>query len=130
MLKTKLILVLLGMGSGDDLNFIMKGSRPFISMRRKKGGQKTTANGAFTKKSKAGVVDLTFLECSKNKRYTLFLISKYQGEAPKFDLIIGTKTMHKLGIVLDCQNNTVTIDSNCCPCKTSIVCLLSIVGNT
>ena len=70
MLKTKLILVLLGMGSGDDLNFIMKGSRPFIPMRRKKGGQKTTSNGAFTKKSKAGVVDLTFLECSKNKRYT------------------------------------------------------------
>lgn len=70
MLKTKLTLVPLGTGSSDDLKFIMKGSRPFIPMRRKKGGQKTTSNGAFTKKSKAGVVDLTFLECSKNKKYT------------------------------------------------------------
>jgi len=60
-LKTKLTLVPLGTGSSDDLKFIMKGSRPFIPIRRKKGGRKTTSNGAFTKESKAGVVDLRFL---------------------------------------------------------------------
>ena len=71
---------------------------------------------ALLQLSKVGVVDLTFLDFSKNKKVHLTPdIVEYQGEAPKFDLIIGKKTMHELGIVLDCQTNTVTIDSICLP---------------
>ena len=71
---------------------------------------------ALLQLSKVGVVDLTFLDFSKSKKVHLTPdIVEYQGEAPKFDLIIGKKTMHELGIVLDCQTNTVTIDSICLP---------------
>ena len=118
-LKTKLIRVLLDTGSSDDLIFTKKGSRPNITIRRKKGGPRswTTSNGTFTT-SKVGLVDLTFLDFSQNKKVHLTPdIVEYQGEAPKFDLILGKKTMHELGIVLDCQNNTVTIDSICLPMR-------------
>jgi len=118
-IKTKFFRVLLDTGLSDDLIFIKKGSRPNITIRRKEGGQRkwTTSNGAFTT-SKVGVVDLTFLDFSKSKKVHLTPdIVEYQGEAPKFDLIIGKKTMHELGIVLDCQTNTVTIDSICLPMR-------------
>jgi len=118
-LKTKLIRVLLDTGSSDDLIFIKKGSRPNIPIRKKEGGTRewTTSNGTFTT-SKVGVVDLTFLEFSRSKRVHLNPdIVEYQGKAPKFDLIIGKKTMHELGIVLDCQDNTITIDSICLPMR-------------
>jgi len=61
---------------------------------------------------------LLHLDFSKSKQVHLTPdIIEYQGEAPKFDLIIGKKTMHELGIVLDCQTNTVTIDSICLPMR-------------
>ena len=93
-IKTKLIRVLLDTGSSNDLIFIKKGSCPNITIRSKEGGQRkwTTSNGAFTT-SKVGVVDLTFLVFSKSKQVHLTPdIIEYQGEAPKFDLIIGKKT--------------------------------------
>ena len=92
-IKRKLIRVLLDAGSSDDLIFVKKGLRPNIALGGKREVNEkrkwTTSNGTFTT-SKVGVVDLTFLDFSKSKKVHLTPdIIEYQGEAPKFDLIIG-----------------------------------------
>ena len=36
---------------------------------------------------------------------------------PKFDLIIGIKTLYELGIILDCKNKVITIDEISLPMR-------------
>ena len=62
---------------------------------------------------KLGKFELSFPEYSESKQISLSPdIVEYASEdyEPKFDLIIGTETMNKLGIVLDFKRQMIEID--------------------
>ena len=68
--------------------------------------------GQFTTK-KVGDFELTFPEYSGSKRVKLqpdIMEFDPKDYDPKFDLIIGTKTMKELGIVLDFGRNMIMIN--------------------
>ena len=71
-----------------------------------------TSMGQFTTE-KVGDFELTFPEYSGRKRVKLqsdIMEFDPKDYDPKFDLIIGTKTMKELGIVLDFGRNMIMID--------------------
>ncbi len=73
-----------------------------------------TSNGTFIT-DMVGDIELSFLECSASKKVCLQpdIVEYSPGDqAPMYDLIIGKQTMHDLGVVLDFQEKTITIDKN------------------
>ncbi len=60
-----------------------------------------------------GVIEISFVDYSASKKVRLQLdILEYcpGDQAPMYDLIIGKQTMHNLGVKLDFQAKTITID--------------------
>jgi hypothetical protein len=70
-----------------------------------------TSNGVFQTKGQAKF-DVKFSEYSESKHYTIRpdVLEYDKLERPAFDLIIGVKTMKRLGIVLDFQTNMIQMD--------------------
>ena len=106
--------VLLDSGSDGDILFQQKGKKgikvPYV--KRLTPMVWLTSMGTFSTE-KLGQFELAFPEYSESKRISLSPdIVEYASEdyEPKFDLIIGTETMKKLGIVLDFKRQMIEID--------------------
>ena len=71
-----------------------------------------TSNGTFVT-DKVGDIEISFVEYSASKKVRLQqdIVEYGPGDqAPMYDLIIGKQTMHDLGVKLDFQEKTITID--------------------
>jgi len=106
--------VLLDSGSDGDILFQQRGkisiNVPYV--HRLTPMVWLTSMGTFSTE-KLGRFELTFPEYSGSKRIALSPdIVEYDSNdyEPKFDLIIGTETMSKLGIVLDFKFQMIEID--------------------
>jgi hypothetical protein len=118
--KNKTIRVLLDLGSSGDLLFMKKGSSKRISIVKRVVPQLWgTSNGTFVT-DKVGDIEISFVEYSASKKVCLQPdIVEYSlgNQAPMYDLIIGKQTMHDLGVKLDFQEKTITIDKILLPMK-------------
>ncbi len=118
--KNKTIRVLLDSGSSGDLLFMKKGSSKRISIVKRVVPQLWgTSNGTFVT-DKVGNIEIFFVEysASKNVRLQPDIVEYSPGDqAPMYDLIIGKQTMHNLGVKLDFQERTITIDKILLPMR-------------
>jgi hypothetical protein len=118
--KNKTIRVLLDSGSSGNLLFMKKGSSKRISIVMRVVPQLWgTSNGTFVT-DKVGDIEISFVEYSASKKVCLQLdIVEYspREQVPMYDLIIGKQTMHNLGVKLDFQETTVTIDKILLPMR-------------
>ena len=112
LLFTKKIRVLLDTGSDGDIWFHRKGAtKRFPYTERQVVKSYHTSAGVFHTKGQAKF-EMKFFEYSESKHYTIRpdVLEYDRLERPAFDLIIGVKTMKRLGIVLDFQTNNIQID--------------------
>jgi hypothetical protein len=118
--KNKTIRVLLDSRSSGDLLFMKKGSSKRISIVKRVVPQSWgTSNGTFVT-DKVGVIEISFVEYSASKKVCLQpdIVEYSPGEqAPMYDLIIDKQTMHDLGVKLDFQEKTITINEILLPMK-------------
>jgi hypothetical protein len=118
--KNKTIRVLLDSGSSGDLLFSKKGSSKRISVVKRVVPQSWgTSNGTFIT-NKVGNIEISFVEYSASKKVRLQPdIVEYSlgDQAPMYDLIIGKQPMHDLGVKLDFQEKTITIDEVLLPMR-------------
>jgi hypothetical protein len=78
-----------------------------------------TSNGTFVT-DRVGNIEISFVEYSASKKVCLQLdIVEYSpgDQAPMYDLIIGKQTMHNIGVKLDFQEKTITIDDILLPMR-------------
>ncbi len=103
--------------------FIKKGSSKCISIVKRVVPQSWgTSNGTFVT-DKVGDIEISFVEYLASKKVCLQLdIVEYSpgDQAPMYDLIIGKQTMHNLGVKLDFQEKTITIDGILLPMRNII----------
>ncbi len=118
--KNKTLRVLLDSGSIGDLLFMKKGSSKCIPIEKrvvlKSWGY---SNGTFVT-DRVGNIMICFVEylVSKKIRLQLDIVQYSQGDqVPMYDLIIGKQTMHDLGVKLDFQEKTITIDKIILPMR-------------
>jgi hypothetical protein len=67
-----------------------------------------------------GDIEISFVEYSASKKVCLQpdIVEYSPGDqAPMYDLIIGKQTMHNLGVKLDFQERTITIDKILLPMR-------------
>jgi hypothetical protein len=111
--KNKTIRVLLDSWSNVDLLFMKKGSSKCISVVKRVVPQSwSTSNGTFVT-NRVGDIEISFVEYSASKKVSLQpdIVEYSPGDqAPIYDLIIGKQTMHNLGVTLDFQEKTITLD--------------------
>ena len=121
--KKRWIKVLLDSGSDNDLLFIKKGSKTCIpSCRRQIPLMWSTSAGTF-KTKKVGKVDINFCEFDSHTTYHVDadIVEVTKNDAtPVYDLILGTKTMKELGVILNFQDKTITMDDVILPMHTSL----------
>ena len=114
--------VLLDSGSDGDLVFQQKGAKSNTSIpyiyQRDVVQEWRTAHGIF-RTVKKGDLEITFPEYSRSKRFQISpdVVEYEEGEKPAFDLILGTDTMEKLGVVLDFKDTCITIDEIALPMR-------------
>ncbi len=78
-----------------------------------------TSNSTFVA-DRVGDIEILFVEYSASKKVCLQPdIVEYspRDQAPMYDLIIGKQTMHDLGVKLDFQEKTITIDEILLPMR-------------
>ncbi len=118
--KNKTIRVLLDSGSSGDLLFMKKGSSKCISVVKRVVPQSWgTYNGTFIT-DKVGDIEISFVEYLASKRVCLQPdIVEYspREQTPMYDLILGKQTMHNLGVKLNFQEKTITIDKILLPMR-------------
>jgi hypothetical protein len=118
--KNKTIRVLLDSGSSGSILFMKKGSTKRISVVKWVVYQSWgTSNGTFVT-DKVGDIEISFVEYSASKKVCLQpdIVEYSLGEqVPIYDLIIGKQTMHNLGVILDFQEKTITIDEIVLPMR-------------
>jgi hypothetical protein len=110
--KPKLVRVLLDSDSDGNLVFVDKGKPMLLPSSKKLVPQSwNTLNGRFQTKRKAET-ELNFFEYSDSKRYLAEPdIVKYdRNNKPKYDLILGVKTMKKYGIILNFKDKIISVD--------------------
>jgi hypothetical protein len=121
--KNKTIRVLLDFGSSGGLFFMKKGSSKRISIVKRVVPQSWgTSNGTFVT-DKLVDIEISFVEYSARKKIRLQpdIVEYSPGEeAPIYDLIIDKQTMHDLGVKLDFQEKTITIDEILLPMRNII----------
>ncbi len=77
------------------------------------------SNGTFVT-DRVGDIEISFVEYSASKKVRLqpYIVEYSPGDqAPMYDLIIGKHTMHDLGVKLDFQERTITIDKILLPMR-------------
>ncbi len=103
-----------------DLVFLKRGSSKCISVLKRVVPQSWgTSNGTFVT-DKVGDIEISFVEYSTSKKVHLQPdIVEYSlgDQAPMYDLIIGKQIMHKLGVKLNFQEKTITIDEILLPMR-------------
>jgi hypothetical protein len=108
----KLVWVLLDSGSDGKLVFVNK-DKPMLlpSLKRLVPQSWNPLNGIFQTKRKAGI-ELNFFEYSNSNRYLVEpdIVEYGENNKPRYDLILGTKTMKEFGIILDIKDKVITID--------------------
>ncbi len=118
--KNKTIRVLLDSGSSGDLLFMKKGSSKCISVVRRVVPQSWgISNSAFVT-DRVVDIEISFVEYLASKKVCLQPdIVEYSlgDQTPMYDLIIGKQTMHNLGVKLDFQEKTITIDKILLPMR-------------
>ncbi len=118
--KNKTIRVLLYSGSSGDLLFMKKGSSKSISVVKRVVPQSWgTSNGTFVT-DRVGDIEISFVEYPASKKVHLQpdIVEFSPGDqAPMYDLIIGKQRMHDLGVILDFQEKTITIDKILLPIR-------------
>jgi hypothetical protein len=118
--KNKTIRVLLDSGSNGDLLFMKKGSSKHISIVKRVVPQSWgTSNSTFVT-DKVGNIEISFVEFSARKKVRLQpdIVEYNPGDqTPMYDRIIGKQTMHNLGVKLDFQEKTITIDAILLPMR-------------
>ncbi len=118
--KDKTIRVLLNSGSSGDLLFMKKGSSKCIFVVKRVVPQLWgTSNGTFVT-DKVGNIEICFVEylASKKVRLQPDIVEYSPGDqASMYDLIIGKQKMHNLGVKLDFQEKTITIDKILLPMR-------------
>jgi hypothetical protein len=118
--KNEILRALLDSGSSGDLLFMKKGSSKCISVVKRVVPQWwSTSNGTFVT-DRVGDIEISFVEYSASKKVRLQPdIVEYSlgDQAPMYDLIIGRQTMHNLGVKLDFQEKTKTIDEILLPMR-------------
>ena len=118
--RKKVIRVLLDSGSDGDLWFHKKGTtKHFPYSNRQVSKSWHTSNGVF-KTNGRGEFKVKFFEYSNSKEFLAKPdVVEYEEDEmkPMFDLILGIKTMHELGIILDCKNKMITIDEIILPMR-------------
>ena len=75
--------------------------------------------------NKVGNIEISFVEYSTSKKVCLQpdIIEYSPGDqAPMYDLIIGKQTMYNLGVKLDFQEKTITIDKILLPMRNIVIC--------
>ncbi len=111
--KNKTIRVLLDSGLSGDLLFMKKGSSKCISVVKQVVRQSWgTSNGTFIT-DRVGDIEISFVEYLASKKVCLQLdIVEYSlgDQVSMYDLMIGKQTMHDLGVKLNFQEKTITID--------------------
>ncbi len=121
--KNKTLRVLLDSGSTGDLLFMKKGSSKCIFVVKRVVPQSWgTSNGTLVT-DKVGNIEISFVEYSASKKVCLQpdIVNYSPGEqAPMYDLMIGKQTMHVLGVKLDFQEKTITIDKILLPMRNII----------
>jgi hypothetical protein len=78
-----------------------------------------TSNGTFVT-DRVGDIEISFVEYLASKKVCLQpdIVEYSPGDqAPMYDLIIGKQTMHNLGVKLDYQEKTITIDKILLPMR-------------
>ena len=112
--------VLLDSGSDGDLLFVHPRNKEYIPSKERLHPQRwTTSNGTF-KTTKVGNLDLKFPEFSESKLFKIrpdIVNVPKEMNKPVYDLIIGVKTMTKMGVILDFQNKMLVIDKSIQPMK-------------
>ncbi len=118
--KNKTIRVLLDSGSSGDLLFMKKGSSKHISVVKRVVPQSWgTSNSTFVA-DKVGNIEISVVEYSARKKVRVQpdVVEYSPGDqAPMYDLVIGKQTMHDLGVKLDFQEKTITIDKILLPMR-------------
>jgi hypothetical protein len=118
--KNETIRVLLDSGSSGDLLFMKKGSSKCVSVVKRVVPQSWgTSNGTFVT-DKVGDIEISFAENMDSKKVRLQpdIVEYSPGDqAPMYDLIIGKQTMHDLGVKVDFQAKTITIDKILLPMR-------------
>ncbi len=83
-----------------------------------------TSNGTFIT-DRVGDIEILFVEYLASKKVCLQpdIVEYGPGDqAPMHDLIIGKQTIHNLGVKLDFQEKTITIDKILLPMRASLNC--------
>jgi hypothetical protein len=110
--KQKLVRVLLDSGSDSDLIFVDK-VKPMLlpSPKRLVPQSWNTLNGRFQTKRKTEI-ELNFFEYSDGKRYLAApdIVEYNKINKPRYDIILGVKTMKEYGIILDFKDKMITVD--------------------
>jgi hypothetical protein len=110
--KQIMVRVLLNSGSDSDLIFVNK-DKPMLLPYSKRliPWSWNTLNGIFQMPHKPHV-ELNFFKYSDSKRFHVEPdVVKYDKDSkPQYDLILGTMTMKKFGIILNFRDKMITID--------------------
>ncbi len=105
--------ILLNSGSDDDLLFVHRDSNKRILWKERIAPQKwQTSNGTF-KTMKVGILELLFPEFSTSKLFSVrpgIADILADENKPVYDMILGTKTMSKMGVVLNFKEKFITIN--------------------
>jgi hypothetical protein len=99
---------------------MIKGSSKCISVMKQVVPQSWGTSNGTSVTDRVGDIEFSFVEYSASKKVHLQLeIVEYSpGEqAPMYDLTIGKQTMHNLGVKLDFQGRTITIDKILLPMR-------------
>ena len=105
--------ILLDSGSDGDLLFVHQDSNKRIPWKERIAPQKwRTSNGTF-KMTKVGVLELTFPEFSESKLFSIrpdIVYISASKSKPVYNMILGTKTMSRMGVVLNFKEKSIMID--------------------
>ncbi len=110
--KQKIVQVLFDSGSDGNLIFLNKDKPMLLPYSKRLVPQSwNTLNEIFQTRCKAWV-ELNFFEYSDSKRYHVEpdVVKYNKNNRPHYDLILGTGTIKKFGIILNFRDKMITID--------------------
>ena len=113
--------MLLDSGSDGDIIFVRKDTNDTVPYKRRYSPQKwRTSNGTFKTTKVGDDLDFCFPEFSESRIVTvkpdIFELEK-SADPPAYDMILGIDTLVKLGVVLDFNTKSITIDSQTLPMR-------------
>ena len=113
--------MLLDSGSDGDIFFKHKRNKEYIPAKERFASQWWRTSNGTLETTKVRNLEICFPEYSKNKQILVrpdIVDIPEDEDLPTYDLILGVKTMSKLGIVLDFGERMITIDQIKLPMKT------------